>query len=116
MLPVRAVPLALSCTRLQPTSFAIPAALTVCFFCQHEQVDLYWKSGEDAWSRSDESLSKAPQMYNLSLALALVCKAGGCWEKEKTKRKGVIMEEDPSFCATTKVDAPIFMDNLVGVY
>lgn len=76
------------------------------------KIGIYWKSGYDSWSRSDEQLSKAPQMYNLSLALSLICKAGGCFERKKNWGNG--MEENPLFCPTTRIDADIFMDNLVG--
>jgi hypothetical protein len=46
-------------------------------------------------------------MYNLTLALALICKAGGCWKNDRG-------QEDPSYCPTPKIDPAVFMDNLVG--
>jgi len=75
-----------------------------------KKIDQYWKSGNDAWDRTSEALSRAPQMYNLTLALALVCKAGGCWEKKQGTRN----VEDPTYCPKTKIDPAAFMDNLVG--
>jgi hypothetical protein len=72
-----------------------------------KKVDQYWKSGASSYDRTSEALSKAPQMYNLTLALALICKAGGCWKNDRG-------QEDPSYCPTPKIDPAVFMDNLVG--
>jgi hypothetical protein len=72
-----------------------------------KKIDQYWKSGSSSYNRKSEDLSKAPQMYNLTLALALVCKAGGCWN-------GNWGQEDPSYCPTPRIDPAVFMDNLVG--
>ena len=78
-----------------------------------KKIDQYWKSGVDRDFRKDEDLRKAPQMYNLTLALALACKAGKCWEKKRTQRSNVMIE-DTSYCPQTKIDPQVFMDNLVG--
>jgi len=75
-----------------------------------KKIDQYWKSGFDSWSRTEEDLSKAPQMYNLTLALAMACKAGGCWKQRVSNR----LVENTAYCPKTKIDPQIFMDNLVG--
>jgi hypothetical protein len=71
-----------------------------------KKIDQYWKSGASSYDRTSEALSQAPQMYNLTLALALICKAGRCMENK--------WGQESSYCPPNKIDPAVFMEHLVG--